>query len=61
MFGGLQEICCKFTFVCRSGRMRRRPHKQMLSVSPANAPKIDFLPFGGCLIVPRRETRLERP
>ena len=27
--------------------MPRRPHEQMPSVSPANAPKIDFLPFGG--------------
>ena len=41
--------------------MRRRPHEQMPSISPANAPKIDFLPFGGYLVVPERETRSEGP
>ena len=41
------KSACKFTFCIAAGRMRRRPHEQMPSISPANAPKIDFLPFGG--------------
>ena len=39
--------CFIIAFCVAAGRMRRRPHEQMPSISPANAPKIDFLPFGG--------------